>query len=132
MSASSPIVVRRAISRKALALAAAGIPIWIDARARVAHEKALIIDRRVTIMGSYNWSKGAASNSEDLNVVTSSEVAEAYAETLAGKAGGIGPVHRPCRNGAGDDRAGSAQYQRGRRSVPLTTISICSLCSIAS
>jgi phosphatidylserine/phosphatidylglycerophosphate/cardiolipin synthase-like enzyme len=57
------------------ALAAAGIPIWIDARARVAHEKALIIDRRVTIMSSYNWSKGAASNSEDLNVVTSAEVA---------------------------------------------------------
>ena len=61
------------------ALAAAGIPIWIDARARVVHEKALIIDRRVTIMGSYNWSKGAASNSEDLNVVTSAEVAETYA-----------------------------------------------------
>ena len=65
------------------ALAAAGIPIWIDARARVAHEKALRgddYDGRVTIMGSYNWSKGAASNSEDLNVVTLSEVAEAYAK----------------------------------------------------
>jgi phosphatidylserine/phosphatidylglycerophosphate/cardiolipin synthase-like enzyme len=61
------------------ALAAVGIPIWIDVGARVAHEKALIIDRRVTIMGNYNWSKGAASNSEDLNVVTSAEVAETYA-----------------------------------------------------
>ena len=61
------------------ALAAAGIRVWIDARARIAHEKALIIDRRVTIMGSYNWSKAAASNSEDLNVVTSPEVAEIYA-----------------------------------------------------
>ena len=61
------------------ALAAAGIPVWIDARARIAHEKALIIDRGVTIMGSYNWSKAAASNSEDLNVVTSPEVAEVYA-----------------------------------------------------
>src|SRR5271166_1587424 len=79
MSASSPIVVRRAISRKALALAAAGIPVWIDARARIAHEKALVIDRHVTVMGSYNWSAGAAWNSEDMNVVTSAEVAEAYA-----------------------------------------------------
>jgi phosphatidylserine/phosphatidylglycerophosphate/cardiolipin synthase-like enzyme len=61
-------------------VAAAGIPVWIDARARIAHEKALIIDRRVTIMGSYNFSAGAARNSEDLNVVTSSEVAEAYVE----------------------------------------------------
>jgi phosphatidylserine/phosphatidylglycerophosphate/cardiolipin synthase-like enzyme len=62
------------------ALAAAGIPVWIDDRARVAHEKALIIDRRVTIMGSYNFSAGAALDSEDLNVVTSDEVAETYAK----------------------------------------------------
>ena len=61
------------------ALAAGGIPVWIDDRARVAHEKALIIDRRVTIMGSYNFSAGAVRHSEDLNVVTSEEVAEAYA-----------------------------------------------------
>jgi phosphatidylserine/phosphatidylglycerophosphate/cardiolipin synthase-like enzyme len=61
------------------AMAAAGIPVWIDARVRIAHEKALVIDRRVTIEGSYNFSAGAARNSEDLNVVTSPEVAEAYA-----------------------------------------------------
>jgi phosphatidylserine/phosphatidylglycerophosphate/cardiolipin synthase-like enzyme len=60
------------------ALAQVGIPVWIDAHARIAHEKALIIDRSVTIMGSYNFS-AAAHNSEDLNVVTSPEVAEAYA-----------------------------------------------------
>jgi phospholipase D len=60
------------------ALATAGIPVWIDGRVRIAHEKALIIDRQVTIMGSYNWSKAAASNSEDLNAVTSPEVAAAY------------------------------------------------------
>ncbi len=58
----------------------AGIPVWIDARVRIAHEKVLIIDRRVTIMGGYNFSAGAAFNSEDLNVVASPEVAEAYAE----------------------------------------------------
>jgi phosphatidylserine/phosphatidylglycerophosphate/cardiolipin synthase-like enzyme len=34
------------------ALAAAGILVWIDDRARVAHEKALTIDRRVTVMGA--------------------------------------------------------------------------------
>ena len=61
------------------AIAAAGIPVWIDARVRIAHEKALIIDRSVTIIGSYNFSAAAARNSEDLNVVTSPEVAEAYA-----------------------------------------------------
>jgi phosphatidylserine/phosphatidylglycerophosphate/cardiolipin synthase-like enzyme len=60
-------------------IAAAGIPVLIDARARIAHGKALIMDRPVTIMGSYNFSAGAAWNSEDMNVVTSAEVAEAYA-----------------------------------------------------
>jgi len=60
-------------------VAAAGIPVWIDAGARMAHEKALIIDSRVTVMGSYNWSKGTARNSEYLNVVTSEEIAQAYA-----------------------------------------------------
>jgi phosphatidylserine/phosphatidylglycerophosphate/cardiolipin synthase-like enzyme len=47
--------------------------------ARVAHEKALIINRRVMMMGSYNWSKGAAPTSEFLNVVTSPEVGQMYA-----------------------------------------------------
>jgi phosphatidylserine/phosphatidylglycerophosphate/cardiolipin synthase-like enzyme len=56
----------------------AGTPIWIDIRARIGHEKALIIDRRVTVMGSDNFSAGAAFNSEDLNIITSPEVAEAY------------------------------------------------------
>jgi hypothetical protein len=41
--------------------------------------KALIIDRGVTIMGQLQLEQGAASNSEDLNGVTSSEVAETYA-----------------------------------------------------
>jgi phosphatidylserine/phosphatidylglycerophosphate/cardiolipin synthase-like enzyme len=61
------------------AIAAAAIPVWIDARVRIAHEKMLILDRQVTIMGSYNFSASAARNSEDLNIATSPEVAEAYA-----------------------------------------------------
>ena len=60
-------------------MVAAGIPVWIDTRARIAHEKALVIDRCVTIEGSYNFSAGAAFNSEDLNVVTSPDVAADYA-----------------------------------------------------
>ena len=61
------------------AIAGADIPVWIDARVRIAHEKALIINRQVTIEGSYNFSAGAARNSEDVNILTSPEVAEAYA-----------------------------------------------------
>ena len=59
-------------------LAAAGVPIWIDDRARLAHAKTMVIDGAVTLMGSYNWTRGASENSEDLNLVSSPTVATAY------------------------------------------------------
>ena len=60
-------------------LAAAGVPIWIDRDVRVAHAKTMVIDGAVTLTGSMSWTRGAAANSEDLNLVSSSEVAAAYA-----------------------------------------------------
>jgi phosphatidylserine/phosphatidylglycerophosphate/cardiolipin synthase-like enzyme len=60
-------------------LAAAGVPVWIDHSARIAHAKTMVIDGALTLNGSYNWSRGAAANSEDLNLVASPVVAEAYA-----------------------------------------------------
>jgi phosphatidylserine/phosphatidylglycerophosphate/cardiolipin synthase-like enzyme len=60
-------------------LAQAGVPIWIDREVRVAHAKTMVIDGAVTLTGSMNWTRGAAANSEDLSLVSSSEVAAAYA-----------------------------------------------------
>src|ERR1700739_4392929 len=60
-------------------LAAAGVPIWIDDRARIAHAKTMVIDGAVTLTGSYNWTRGAAANSENLNLISSPAVAAAYA-----------------------------------------------------
>ena len=60
-------------------LASAGVPVWIDRRARIAHVKTMVIDGAVTLMGSYNWTAGAARNSEDLNLVASPSIAAAYA-----------------------------------------------------
>jgi phospholipase D len=60
-------------------LATAGVPIWIDDQARIAHAKTMVIDETVTLMGSYNWTRGAAANSEDLNLISSPAVAAAYA-----------------------------------------------------
>ena len=39
----------------------------------------MVIDGTVTLMGSYNWTLGAARNSEDLNLVASPAVSAAYA-----------------------------------------------------
>jgi phosphatidylserine/phosphatidylglycerophosphate/cardiolipin synthase-like enzyme len=60
-------------------LVAAGVPVWIDAQARIAYAKTMVIDDAVTLTGSMNWTLGAAANSEDLNLVSSPEVAAAYA-----------------------------------------------------
>jgi phosphatidylserine/phosphatidylglycerophosphate/cardiolipin synthase-like enzyme len=60
-------------------LAAAGVPIWIDRDVRVAHAKTMVIDSAVTLTGSMNWTRGAAANSEALNLVSSPPVAAAYA-----------------------------------------------------
>jgi phosphatidylserine/phosphatidylglycerophosphate/cardiolipin synthase-like enzyme len=59
-------------------LAAAGVAIWIDDRARIAHAKTMVIDGAVTLTGSYNWTRGAAANSENLNLISSPAVAAAY------------------------------------------------------
>ena len=60
-------------------LAAAGLPIWIDDQARIAHAKTMVIDGAITLTGSYNWTRGAAANSENLNLISSPAVAAAYA-----------------------------------------------------
>ena len=60
-------------------LAAAGVPVGIDAQARVAHAKAMVIDGAVTLTGSMNWTRGAAVSSQDLNLISSPAVAAAYA-----------------------------------------------------
>ena len=60
-------------------LAAAGVPVWIDAQARVAHAKTMVIDSAVTLTDSMNWTRGAAVNLEELNLISSPAIAAAYA-----------------------------------------------------
>jgi len=66
-------------------LAAAGTPIWIDRTVPIAHAKTIVIDDAMTLMGSYNWTRAAARNSEDLNLVSSRAVAAAYATQWHGR-----------------------------------------------
>ena len=51
---------------------------WIDDRGRLAHAKTMVIDGAVTLQGSYNWTRAAAANSEDLDLISSPAVATAY------------------------------------------------------
>lgn len=52
---------------------AAGIEVWIDGKHPIAHAKLIIIDESVVIGGSFNFTKQAESNSENLIIMPASE-----------------------------------------------------------
>jgi phospholipase D len=60
-------------------IARAGIPIWIDHSVRIAHSKSMVINGKLTLTGSMNWTGGAAYNSENLKLVASPTIAAADA-----------------------------------------------------
>src|SRR3982751_4656478 len=56
-----------------------GIPTWIDRKVTIAHNKVIIIDDKIVITGSYNFSANAQKrNAENLLVIKSDVVAKAY------------------------------------------------------
>ncbi len=56
-----------------------GIPVFIDTVSGIAHNKVIIIDNKIVITGSYNFSKAAYSkNAENLITINSPELAEKY------------------------------------------------------
>jgi phosphatidylserine/phosphatidylglycerophosphate/cardiolipin synthase-like enzyme len=57
----------------------AGIPIWIDAKHAIAHNKIMVIDDETIITGSFNFTKAAEEhNAENLLVIRSPELATKY------------------------------------------------------
>jgi phosphatidylserine/phosphatidylglycerophosphate/cardiolipin synthase-like enzyme len=60
-------------------VAHAGIPVQIDAKHAIAHNKVMIIDEETVITGSFNFTKAAEeSNAENLLVIHSKELAAKY------------------------------------------------------
>lgn len=57
----------------------AGLDVRLDGNPRTMHHKVFVIDGRVTITGSYNFSaNAAASNDENLVIITNPAIAESY------------------------------------------------------
>ncbi|OPY86545.1 MAG: Phospholipase D precursor [Smithella sp. PtaU1.Bin162] len=56
-----------------------GVPVYIDSAHAIAHNKIIIIDRRIVITGSFNFTRAAEeNNAENLLIITSPELAEKY------------------------------------------------------
>lgn len=61
-------------------LAHAGVPVWIDESAGIAHNKVIVIDGTIVITGSFNFTKAADTrNAENVVVLQSPEIAALYA-----------------------------------------------------
>jgi phosphatidylserine/phosphatidylglycerophosphate/cardiolipin synthase-like enzyme len=58
----------------------AEVPTLIDARHPIAHNKVIVIDGDVVITGSYNFTKHAQHNAENLLILRSVELARRYVE----------------------------------------------------
>ncbi|MGA2032767.1 MAG: phospholipase D family protein [Thermoguttaceae bacterium] len=66
----------------------AGIPVMIDARHAIAHNKIMVIDDEVVLTGSFNFTSQAEhSNAENLLVIRDTEIAGKYAENWRVHAG---------------------------------------------
>lgn len=62
-------------------LEAAGIPVWIDFEPAIAHNKIAIIDGRLVIGGSYNFTAAAQKrNAENVTFIDSREIAKRFTE----------------------------------------------------
>jgi len=66
------------------AVRAAGIPVFVDRKPRIAHNKVIVIDGTTVITGSFNFSARAeCCNAENLLIVRSPALAAAYAANFA-------------------------------------------------
>lgn len=60
-------------------LANAGIPVWIDDKVAIAHNKVMIIDRETVVTGSFNFTRSAQErNAENLLILRDAELAGLY------------------------------------------------------
>jgi len=70
---------RTARYTSAPSLRAAGIPVWIDTKHAIAHNKIMIIDGHTVITGSFNFSKAAEEkNAENLVIIRRRVLAEKF------------------------------------------------------
>lgn len=58
-----------------------GIPVWIDAKHAIAHNKIMVIDGATVITGSFNFTKSAQErNAENVVVIDDKKIAGRYLE----------------------------------------------------
>jgi phosphatidylserine/phosphatidylglycerophosphate/cardiolipin synthase-like enzyme len=74
----------RRLCDRASELLAAGVKVWIDRLPGIAHNKIIVIDRRIVIGGSYNYTASAERrNAENVTFIESAPVAQKFLDNWA-------------------------------------------------
>lgn len=78
-------------------LLAAGVPMWIDHLSGIAHNKVIVIDRRVVIGGSYNYTASAERrNAENATFIESEAIAARFLANWSARQAMAVPVSGAC------------------------------------
>jgi phosphatidylserine/phosphatidylglycerophosphate/cardiolipin synthase-like enzyme len=82
----------------------ASIPVFIDFRPAIAHNKIIIIDERLVIGGSYNYSKSAEDrNAENVTFIDSPQLAAQFIANWESRKALSEPYQRGADNGGSAD-----------------------------
>jgi phosphatidylserine/phosphatidylglycerophosphate/cardiolipin synthase-like enzyme len=85
-------------------LSNAGIPVWIDDRVAIAHNKVLVLDGATVITGSFNFTAAAQNhNAENLLVIRDAELAARYRATWEDRKAVSLPYGGPAEGAAADE-----------------------------
>lgn len=58
------------------------IPVWVDYKPKIAHNKVMIIDRESIITGSFNFTQNAIKNAENVLIFNDAHVANGYRDNF--------------------------------------------------
>jgi phosphatidylserine/phosphatidylglycerophosphate/cardiolipin synthase-like enzyme len=76
----------RRLCEQDAALIAARVPLWIEHLPGIAHNKVIVIDRRIVIGGSYNFTRSAERrNAENVTIIDSTAVAARFLANWASR-----------------------------------------------
>lgn len=77
------VILDKTAKKEANPLLNTNIPVYIDGKVRIAHNKVMIIDDATTITGSYNFTESAEHhNAENLLVIDNGALSQAYEDNF--------------------------------------------------
>jgi phosphatidylserine/phosphatidylglycerophosphate/cardiolipin synthase-like enzyme len=95
---------RADLGRRQHYLSNAGIPVWVDTRVSIAHNKVIVLDGKTVITGSFNFTAAAqAKNADNLLVIRDAELAARYRANWENRRAVSVPYGGPVEGAAADE-----------------------------